>query len=41
MYFLKILAVAILFVNKSSIDIISGMAIMDKEEIYKTGELKR
>ena len=30
MYFLKILAVAILFVNKSSIDIISGMAIMDK-----------
>lgn len=41
MYFLKILAVGILFVNKSGIDIISRILIMDKEELYETGELKR
>ena len=41
MYFLKILAVGILFVNESGIDIISRILIMDKEELYETGELKR
>jgi len=41
MYFPKILAVGILFVNKSGIDIISRILIMDKEELYETGELKR
>ena len=41
MYFLKILAVGILFVNKSGIDIISRILIMDKEELYETGELER
>ena len=41
MYLPKILAVGILFVEKSGIVIVSRILIMDKEELYETGELKR